>query len=76
MSNKPSITGTDSGGTLTLVEHGRTGLVSEPEPAALASAFDELALHLDRAEAMGRNARSLALELDLSWDRVIKELTR
>jgi hypothetical protein len=42
----------------------------------LASAFDELALHRDRAEAMGRNARSLALELDLSWDRVIEELTR
>jgi len=76
MSNKPSITATDSGGTLTLVEHGRTGLVSAPEPEALASAFDELALHLDRAEAMGRNARNLALELDLSWDRVIEELTR
>ena len=44
--------------------------------AALASAYDELALHRDRAEAMGRNARSLALELDLSWDRVIRELTR
>ena len=76
MSGKPSITATDSGGTLTLVEHGRTGLVSAPEPKALASAFDELALHRNRARAMGRNARSLALELDLSWDRVIEALTR
>ena len=76
MSSKPSITGTDSGGTLTLVDHGRTGLVVAPEPEALASAFDELALHRGRAEAMGRNARNLALELDLSWDRVIEELTR
>lgn len=76
MSNKPSITATDSGGILTLVDHGRTGLVSSPEPEALASSFDELALHRDHAEAMGRNARSLALELDLSWDRVIEELTR
>ena len=76
MSNKPSITATDSGGTLTLVDHGRTGLLSAPEPEALASAYDELALHRDRAEAMGRNARNLALELDLSWDRVIEELTR
>jgi glycosyltransferase involved in cell wall biosynthesis len=76
MSSKPSITGTDSGGTLTLVDHGRTGLVSLPEPEALAAAFDELALHKDRAAAMGENARGLALELDLSWDRVIKELTR
>jgi glycosyltransferase involved in cell wall biosynthesis len=76
MSSKPSITGTDSGGTLTLVDHGRTGLVSDPEPEALALAFDELALHRDRSESMGHNARSLALELDLSWDRVIEELTR
>lgn len=76
MSNKPSITATDSGGTLTLVDHGRTGLVSAPEPEALAAAFDELALHRDRARAMGENARTLALELDLSWDRVIEELTR
>jgi glycosyltransferase involved in cell wall biosynthesis len=76
MSNKPSITATDSGGTLTLVDHGRTGLVCAPEPEALASAFDELALHRDRAEAMGRNARTLALALDLSWPRVIEELTR
>lgn len=76
MSTKPSITATDSGGTLTLVEHGRTGLVSAPEPEALAQAFDELALHRDRARAMGVNARALALELDLSWDRVIEELTR
>lgn len=76
MSSKPSITATDSGGTLTLVEHGRTGLVSAPEPEDLAAAFDELALHRDRARAMGRNARTLALELDLSWARVIEELTR
>jgi glycosyltransferase involved in cell wall biosynthesis len=76
MSNKPSITATDSGGTLTLVDHGRTGLVVTPEPEALASAFDELALHRDRAQAMGHNARTLALALDLSWDRVIEELTR
>lgn len=76
MSNKPSVTGTDSGGTLTLVDHGRTGLVSPPEPEALAAAFDELALHRDRSRAMGQNARTLALELDLSWTRVIEELTR
>ncbi len=76
MSSKPSITATDSGGTRTLVEHGRTGLVVEPDPVALAAAFDELAAHPDRARAMGENARTLALELDLSWERVVKELTR
>lgn len=76
MSSKPSVTATDSGGTLTLVDHGRTGLVAIPEPEALALAFDELATHRNRARAMGANARTLALELDLSWSRVIEELTR
>jgi len=76
MSSKPSVTATDSGGTHTLVDHGRTGLISAPEPEALAHGFDELASHPNRARAMGENARTLALELDLSWDRVIQELTR
>lgn len=76
MSGKPSIAATDSGGALTLVDHGRTGLVSAPEPRALADAFDELALHPERSRAMGDNARTLALELDLSWERVVRELTR
>lgn len=76
MARKPTITGTDSGGTLALVEHGRTGLVVPPEPEALASAFDDFALHRDRTQAMGANARTLALEFDLSWDRVVQELTR
>ena len=76
MSNKPTITGADSGGTLTLVDHDRTGLVADPEPEALAACFDELALNPDRSAEMGRNARQLALKLDLSWRRVVTELTR
>lgn len=76
MSRKPSITATDSGGTLTLVDHGRTGLVVAPDPHSVAEAMDELAQHRGRARAMGQNARTAALELDLSWERVIGELTR
>lgn len=76
MAAKPSITGTDSGGTSTLVRDGETGLVSDPDPRSLASAFDRLARHRDEARAMGVHARRLALELDLSWSRVISELTR
>ncbi len=76
MSRKPSIAATDSGGALTLVDHGRTGLVTEPDQHALADAFDQLALHPERARIMGENARTAALELDLSWARVVKELTR
>ncbi|MBN9328680.1 MAG: hypothetical protein BGO38_13260 [Cellulomonas sp. 73-145] len=76
MASKPSVTGTDSGGTSTLVKHRETGLVSDPDPHSLAAAFDELAARPDEARAMGIHARRLALELDLSWTRVIAELTR
>ncbi|QAY63387.1 glycosyltransferase [Xylanimonas allomyrinae] len=76
MSRKPSVTCSDSGGTLTLVKDGRTGLVPSPHPQRIASAFDKLAGDRDRAREMGENAYALALELDLSWAQVVKELTR
>ena len=38
-------------GTLTLVDHGRTGLVSEPDPHALARAFDTLAADRSKGDA-------------------------
>ncbi len=76
MSNKPTITATDSGGTLTLVQDRRTGLISAPDAEALAASFDEIALRRNLSDVMGREARALALGLDLSWDRVVKELTR
>lgn len=76
MSSKPTITGADSGGTLTLVDDGVSGLVVEPEPEAIARAFDRLVENESEAVAMGRTARSSALALDLSWDRVVRELTR
>jgi glycosyltransferase involved in cell wall biosynthesis len=76
MSRKPSVTCTDSGGTLTLVEDGRTGYVAEPRPESLARAFDALVLEPDRSRQMGEDAFLLAMELDLSWSRVVEELTR
>ncbi|WP_263729290.1 glycosyltransferase [Cellulomonas sp. SG140] len=76
MASKPSITGTDSGGTTTLVKHRETGLVTATDPHSLAAAFDEIALRPSEAAHMGVKARRLALDLDLSWSRVISELTR
>lgn len=76
MSGKASITGTDSGGTHTLVRHGETGFVVAPEGRAIAQAMDTLALDKTAAVEMGRAASTAALELDLSWTRVISELTR
>ena len=76
MSGKPLITASDSGGTLTLVEDGVTGYVADPDPRELAAAFDRLALDGQRAAEMGLAARRAAEGLDLSWSRVVKELTR
>ena len=76
MSGKPLITASDSGGTHTLVAEGVTGLIAEPDPLALATAFDLLALDLPRSAEMGLAARDAARGLDLSWSRVVQELTR
>jgi glycosyltransferase involved in cell wall biosynthesis len=76
MSSKPTITGTDAGGALTLVAHGVSGLVVEPRPAELGKAIDRMLAEPERAAELGRTARSMAQELDLSWERVVEELTR
>jgi glycosyltransferase involved in cell wall biosynthesis len=76
MSSKPTITATDSGGTHTLVEDGRTGLIVDPDPRSVGAAFDRIAREPGEAARMGRAARELAGRLDLSWTRVVRELTR
>ena len=72
---KPVITCTDSGGPLELIEHGRTGLVVEPDPRALAEAMDRLFEDRAEAAAMGRSARERIRALGISWEHVIARLT-
>jgi glycosyltransferase involved in cell wall biosynthesis len=71
---KPVVTCTDSGGIRLLVDE-RTGAVTEPDPVALAEAFDRL--HADRALArrLGMEGRARVEALDLSWERVVEVLT-
>lgn len=76
MSSKPTITGTDAGGARTLVAHGVSGLVVDPQPAELGTAIDRMLADPRRAAEMGRSARLMAEKLDLSWERVVEELTR
>ncbi|HEV3079852.1 MAG TPA: glycosyltransferase family 4 protein [Gemmataceae bacterium] len=72
---KPVITCSDSGGPLELIENGRTGLVVEPDPRALAEAMDRLFDDRQRAARMGTRARERIRELGISWDHVIARLT-
>ncbi|HUG53098.1 MAG TPA: glycosyltransferase family 4 protein [Vicinamibacteria bacterium] len=74
LSGKPVVTTSDAGGVLEFVTTGRTGLVAEPVPEAIAAAIDELwALPEARLRDMGEAGR--ASVADISWDRVIDRLT-
>ncbi len=65
--SKPVVV-TRAGGVPELVEHGKTGLVVEPEdPETLGSAMIELLRDPDRASAMGRNGQMMVHE-KYGWD--------
>jgi len=74
LSAKPVITCTDSGGPLELVEHERTGLIVDPEPAAVAAAVDRLYQDSALAVALGQAGRRRYRELEISWERVVARL--
>jgi glycosyltransferase involved in cell wall biosynthesis len=58
------------GALASVVEHGRTGLLAEPEPAPLADALLELLREPARARALGAAGRVRAAER-YAWDRLV-----
>jgi glycosyltransferase involved in cell wall biosynthesis len=71
-SGKPVITCRDSGEAALLVEDGHTGLVVDPDPASLASAFERVGD--DPALAATLGAAAFAKERTMRWDNVIPSL--
>lgn len=69
---RPVVVCRDGGGLTELVEDGRTGLVVEPTPQAIADAVERLVGDADLAAELGANGRDRAAEL--SWDRAAAEL--
>lgn len=71
---RPVITCTDSGGPLEFVANGETGLVTPPEPEAIAAAIDRL--HGDRAFAarLGAAGKARVREVVPSWPEVVERL--
>jgi glycosyltransferase involved in cell wall biosynthesis len=69
----PVVTCVDSGGPTELVQHGRTGLVVEPQPRALATALSRLAADKAYAARMGEAAQRLVAPL--TWKNVAATLT-
>jgi glycosyltransferase involved in cell wall biosynthesis len=72
LSEKPVVTTGDAGGPLEVVTDQQTGLVCEPEPAAVAEALARLADNPEEARAWGQAGRKLAEQA--SWDAVIERL--
>jgi glycosyltransferase involved in cell wall biosynthesis len=72
LSEKPVVTTRDSGGPLEIVSDRKTGVVCEPEPAAVAEAVAWLAVHPDDARSWGRSGKTLAERA--SWDTVVDRL--
>lgn len=74
LSRKPVVTTSDAGGPLEFVSAGETGLVADPEPAAIAAAIDRLwEMPEARLQDMGEAGR--ARVAGITWDNVIDRLT-
>jgi glycosyltransferase involved in cell wall biosynthesis len=68
------VTLTDSGGPLEFVTDGETGFVTEPEPPAVAEAFDRLYEDRAAAERMGKAGRSIVEREIPDWPEVVARL--
>lgn len=72
---KAVLTTTDSGGVLELVENGINGLVTAPDPQAVAAAMDQLYLDRDRTARMGSANAQRLIDLKIDWGTVVEAMT-
>ena len=71
-SKKCVITAVDSAGPTELVQHRKTGIVTNPEPAAVAEALDELIADPALAQKWGEAGHKISL--DINWENTIARL--
>lgn len=74
--SKAVITANDSGGPLEFVESGKNGLVAEPTPESLAASMDEIFMSKTMPKQFGKKSKEFLIEKDITWEHVIKELTK
>lgn len=72
--SKMVITTTDSGGPLEFVVQHRNGIIAEPEATGIAEAMDSVWSSRRMPEEYGKQARKTLDEMDITWERVVKEL--
>jgi glycosyltransferase involved in cell wall biosynthesis/SAM-dependent methyltransferase len=75
LSGKPVITTTDAGGPLEFITDRQQGLVTAPDPDALARAFVELGDDPNLSETLGTAGRHHYDSLNISWETVVETLT-
>jgi glycosyltransferase involved in cell wall biosynthesis len=73
--HRPVVTLADAGGPLEFVADGETGLVTPPEPEAIAHAFDVLFSNRPLAKRMGEAGNALIRERVPGWPEVVARLT-
>ena len=72
---RPVVTLADAGGPLEFVVEGETGLVTEPEPKAIAEAFDRLYVDRALARRLGTAGHEGLLDRVPGWPEVVARLT-
>jgi glycosyltransferase involved in cell wall biosynthesis len=73
--HRPVVTLTDAGGPLEFVTDGKTGLVTPPEPKAIAEAFDRLYVDRALAKRLGTAGHAVMRERVPGWPEVVARLT-
>ena len=76
LSGKPVVVAADGGGATEFIEQGREGLITEPDPHAIAENIDQLYTDRARAQAMGKRGLEKIKALNLSWDHVVESLIK
>lgn len=74
--SKAVITTTDSGGPLEFIENDKNGIITDSTPTEIAKAFDEFAKSNTMCKNYGEQAKKHLIDMDITWDKVVKELTK
>ncbi|MBB2182841.1 glycosyltransferase [Lachnospiraceae bacterium MD1] len=74
--SKPIITAKDSGGPLEFVVDNRNGMIVESTPTEIAKAFDYIASSTSMYIEMGKQSKLHLQEMNITWDKVVKELIK
>jgi glycosyltransferase involved in cell wall biosynthesis len=73
--HRPVVVPSDSGGPLEFVTDGETGLVTSPEPGAIAHAFDRLYSDRRLAKRMGEAGHDRFRQMVPGWSEIVSRLT-